>query len=544
MDFYTELTAKNVEKPTALWAQKVVDALLEKAALDHQKTTQALEEAQALIKALKFEVDHLTRLRFAKHSEAFKNPEQRDLFEEDLSADLENLQAKAEQAQAELDAAAGLDTTPSKKPRQKSGRQKLPTHLERRDVRHDLDHTDCKTCSQPLIKISEDITEQLEIIPAQFFVNRHIRPQYVCRCCNIIQAQPIAPAVIDSSLAGTSLLSWVIIQKYVDHLPLYRIEQIAARQNVLLARSTLGGWVGKIGFALQPLVNRLIELGQERTLLHADEIPVAQLDPGSGKTKKAYIWVYLYPGGQINHDAENELQTVHTSPLVVFDYQTTRAGKHVTSFLKGWHGDLMVDGYAGYKALFTEHGGIIELACWAHARRKFFDIQAVAPHAKAQEALQYIRKLYEIEAAAKTLSIDERAHIRQTTSLPVLEAFKIWLDQTLQTSAPKSAIAKAIIYTIKRWEALKRYTENGTRPIDNNPAENAIRSIALGRKNWLFAGSELAGQRAAAIQGLLATAKLNGLNPAAWLEDVLNKLPTWPNSRIDELLPFRCNYPI
>jgi hypothetical protein len=263
---------------------------------------------------------------------------------------------------------------------------------------------------------------------------------------------------------------------------------------------------------------------------------VPQLDPGNGKTKKAYLWAYR----------SNDLQP--GPKIIVFDYQSGRGGRYAKQFLDNWHGHLLVDDYGGYKALFATtraHADTqqllepcIELACLAHARRKFFDLFQASQSPIAEEALNRIAKLYAIEAEARDVSTDARKQLRTEKSLPLLIDLHSWLQQTRLRTAPGTTTAKAIDYSLKRWIALTRYAETGDLPIDNNPVENCIRPIALGKKNWLFAGSERAGQRAAVIQTLLATAKLNGLDPAAWLKDTLEKLPTWPNSRIDQLLPF------
>lgn len=409
-------------------------------------------------------------------------------------------------------------------PRPRAGRQPLPEHLERVEHRHEPESCTCGQCGKALVKIGEDITEQLDVIPARFIVQRHIRPQYACRACETVTAAPVPPAVIDGGLAAVGLLAWVIIGKYLDHLPLYRLEQIAARDNVILSRSTMAEWVGRIGVALQPLVDRLIALLLERDVLHADETPVAQLDPGKGKTKRAYLWAYR----------SNVLET--GPPIVVFDYQESRAGRHVRDFLGGWRGHLMVDDYAGYKALFA--GGVIEQGCLAHARRKFFDLNAAQANPIAQEALARIAALYAIEQQGKDLDSAARTQLRRDEAQPLLEALHAWLLETRVAVANGGGTARAIDYTLRRWAALSRYATDGRLPIDNNPVENAIRPIAIGKKNWLFAGSERAGKRAAAIQGLLATAKLNGLDPAQWLRETLEKLPTCLNSQIDSLLPF------
>lgn len=302
---------------------------------------------------------------------------------------------------------------------------------------------------------------------------------------------------------------------------------VAARQQVTLARSTLSEWIGRIGFALQPLADRLAELLHQRPSLHADETPVQQLDPGKGKTKRAYLWAYR----------SNDLDG--GPPIAVFDYQTSRSGKHAAAFLEGWQGTLMVDDYSGYKALFA--AGLAEQACWAHARRKFFDLDSATPkgHPVAADILARIGRLYEIETQAKGHTPEERKALREQEAIPELQQLHERLTTIRQTAAPGYGLAKACDYLLRRWPSFTRYAQTGDLPIDNNPVENAIRPIALGKKNWLFAGSERAGQRAAAIQSLLATAKLNGLEPSAWIKSTLEKLPTCLNSRIDELLPIK-----
>lgn len=287
----------------------------------------------------------------------------------------------------------------------------------------------------------------------------------------------------------------------------------------------LAEWVGRIGVALQPLADRLATLLLERGVLHADETPVAQLDPGSGRTKRAYLWAYR----------SNVLET--GPPIVVFDYQISRAGVHAQNFLAEWKGALMVDDFSGYKVLFTQ--GVTELGCLAHARRKFFDLNAAEPNAIAQVALARIAVLYAIEAQGREMTVDARAQLRQEQAVPLLQSMQDWLLKTRVSVAHGGGTAKAIDYSLKRWAALSRYATAGHLPIDNNPVENVIRPIAIGKKNWLFTGSERAGKRAAAIQSLLATAKLNGLDPAAWLRETLTRLPTCLNRQIDTLLPLR-----
>ena len=306
---------------------------------------------------------------------------------------------------------------------------------------------------------------------------------------------------------------------------MYRIEKISERHGVPIARSTLAQWVGQLGVSLQPLVNRLTEMLLQGLVLHADETPVQQLDPGKGKTQRAYMWAYR----------SNDLEGAPR--IVVFDYQQSRSGEHARNFLQDWRGQLMVDDYGGYKASFRQ--GVTELACLAHCRRKFFELHAAGGHPVAHEALRRISELYAIEAQAHDGATSTRLALRQQEALPKLTAWHDWLVAQRLRTADGTGLARAIDYSLKRWAAIKRYVDNGHLPIDNNPVENAIRPITLGRRNWLFTGSERAGRRAATIQSLLATAKLNGLEPLAWLKETLEKLPAWPYSRIDELLPLR-----
>ena len=476
--------------------------------------TEQMRAAELKIQALTLELLHHRRMRFAAKSEAL-SADQRQLFDESWSEDASALETEVEQ----------LEPAERKKPRVRAGRQPLPDHLPRIEHRHEPASCQCGQCGSDLVKIGEDVSEQLDVEPARFFVHRHIRPQYACRRCETVTAEPVPPAIIDGGMAAPGLLTWVMISKYADHLPLYRLEQMAARSQVPLARSTLADWVGRTGVALQPLTDRLAEMLRQRPVLHADETPVAQLDPGAGKTKRAYLWTWR----------SNDLDT--GPPIVVFEYQTSRAGKHADSFLRDWQGHLMVDDYSGYKHLFIGQG-ITELACWAHARRKFFDLFAANQSPIAEAALAGIAALYALEAQAQDAIPEARQALRQQAR-DKLDEFKHWLTTTRAKVAPGSGTAKAMDYTIKRWAALIRYAETGNLPIDNNPVENTIRPIAVGKKNWLFAGSERAGKRAAAIQTLIGTARLNGLDPHAWLKDTLEKLPAWPNSRLDELLPIR-----
>lgn len=511
MKLITEIMQSNLDQTVIERVLSVINA-----AQQHADKSTSLEKqlknAELKIQALTFELAHHKRIRFGARNEAL-SPEQRELFADDWSADGAELEQAIETVQPTV-----------RQARKTAGRQPLPEHLPRVEHRHEPEGCNCTACGSTLSLVREDITEQLDVEPARFFVHRHIRPQYACRSCETIIAVPAPAAIIDGGMAAPGLLRWVLINKYLDHLPLYRIEQIAAREGVSLARSTLAEWVGRCGHALTPLAERLATLLRERNCLHADETPVQQLDPGKGKTRRAYLWAYR----------SNDLD--EGPPIVVFDYHLSRSGVHARSFLQEWRGHLMVDDYAGYKALFEQ--GITELGCMTHARRKFFDLHAANQHPVAAEALRRIAELYAIEEGARVMSVEQRQQERSRATQK-LNAFKQWLDDTRLRTAEGGALAKAIDYSLKRWPALSRYAETGNLPIDNNPVENAIRPIAIGKKNWLFAGSERAGKRAAAIQTLLATAKLNGIEPGAWLNETLEKLPTWPNSRLDELLPIK-----
>lgn len=486
-----------------------------------QKDAKLIHYNQAKIQALTHELAYRKRIQFSAKTETL-SAIQRDLFEECLNTDVGAMEAELEELKEDQ-----LSQTVARPKRVRAGRQPLPEHLPRIEHRHEPESCTCDQCGKALVKIGEDITEQLDVEPAKFFVHRHIRSKYACKVCETITAEPVPPAIIDGGMAAVGLLTWVMISKFQDHLPLYRLEQMATREQVSLSRSTLADWVGRVGVALQPLVDRLTWHLLQGNTLHADETPVSQLEPGNGKTKKAYLWAYR------SNDLFSEKPRI-----IVFEYQTGRSGEHVRHFLGNWSGHLMVDDYAGYKALFAQNTGCTELACFAHARRKFFDLHQANQSSMALLALQQIAELYAIEDQGKALNDRARQQLRQEQALPKLQSFYEWLTQIRIKTANGGASAKAIDYTLKRWDALTRYAQTGHLPIDNNPVENCIRPIAVGKKNWLFAGSERAGRRAAAIQTLIGTANLNGLNPAHWLRDTLEKLPTWPYSRIDELLPF------
>jgi transposase len=505
MDAASLNSITDIDVLRGLVAEKIAELAARDRTIAHKDTK---------IAALTAEIARLRRIQFAARSEKM-DPEQRVLFDEAMAADIAAVEA-------ELQALQSSDTKARAAPRVGPTRRPLPPELPRIETRHEPGTCTCGDCGAALVHIGDHISEKLDCEPLKFFVRKDVYPQYACRACETITAEPVAPALIDRGIAAPGLLAQVIIAKYVDHLPLYRQEAIYQRSGIDLGRTTLAEWCGVIGLRLQPLVDALREELLAAPVLHADETPVAQLDPGAGQTKRAYLFAY---------------RTAADMPIMVFDYAANRSGKHAQRFLGDWRGALMVDDYAGYKALFQRE--VTELGCWAHARRKFVDLHKASGSEIASEAMQRIATLYRIEAEARDLAPEARYTYRRQNARPALDDLKRWLDLTRPQVLGASGTLTAIDYTLKRWAALVRYLEDGRFPIDNNPIENAIRPVALGRKNWLFAGSETAGRRAAALMSLLATAKANGLDPHAWLTDVLTRLPTMLDRDLGDLLPHR-----
>ena len=476
---------------------------------------EALHFKQTLIDKLTHENAVLKRLKFAAKSEAY-TAEQKSLLEETLDMDLAAVAAEIEALQP------GAKPADEKK---QPKRAPLPPHLPRREIRHEPENTTCG-CGQAMQRIGEDVAEKLDYQPGAFTVERHVRGKWVCGCCEKIVQAPVAPHVIDKGLPTTGLLAQVLVAKYLDHLPLYRQEAIFERAGHAIARSTLAQWVGECGVQLQPLVDALSAELLRQGVLHADETPVAMLKPGNGKTHRAYLWSYC---------------TTQFNPVkaVVFDFADSRGGQHARAFLglpgeQGWRGKLVCDDFSGYKACFEL--GVTEVGCMAHARRKFHELWANHGSQVGEQALKFFGQLYDVEREVTASDADDRRAARQQRSRPVADALHQWLSQ--QQKVPEgSATARAIDNSLNRWAVLTRYIDDGDLPIDNNWVENRIRPIAIGRQNWLFAGSLRAGKRAAAVMSLIQSAKLNGLDPYAYIRDVLERLPTQPASRIGELLP-------
>ena len=478
---------------------------------------QEIHFKQTKIDLLTHEIARYKRVQFAAKSEKL-HADQRSLLDETLDADLAALEAELQALSPTPAEQSDTADTPKAKPR----RTALPAHLPRVEIQHEPQSTACG-CGCQMKRIGEDVSEKLDYTPGTFTVERHVRGKWACAACQKLVQAPVPSQIIDKGIPTSNLLANVLVAKYGDHLPLYRLEEIYAREGVPLPRSTLAQWVGQCGVQLQPLVGALKAEMLTYSVLHADETPVEMLKPGTGKTHRAYLWAYS-PG------------VFEAMKAVVYDFAESRSGEHARAFLGDWRGSLICDDYGGYKASFTQ--GITEVGCMAHARRKFFDLHANGTSQIAGQALQYIGLLYDIEREVKGLSAKDRQAIRQEQSRRIANALHEWM-LAQRAKVFSGATAKALDYSLKRWQALTRFIDDGRLPIDNNWVENQIRPIAIGRKNWLFAGSLLAGQRAAAIMSLIQSAKLNGHDPHAYLRDVLRRLPTHKASQIGDLLPHR-----
>lgn len=423
-------------------------------------------------------------------------------------------------------------TPPAK--RRGHGRRPLPDHLPRERVEHDLTEAEkpCPCCNRMRQRIGAQTREQLDYRPASLFVVEHVRHTYACAACSragdpidgatpTITTAPRPSHPIGKGLPGPGLLAHVITAKFADHLPLYRLEGILARNAVVLNRSTLGGWARAGADLLEPLVNRMGALVRASKALQTDDTPVPLLR-GRGTTRTAHLWVYL---GDADH------------PYVVFDFTPTHAGDGPKTWLGSYAGYIQADALKQYDPLFDRPPpGPTEVGCWAHARRKFHDARASDP-ARAHEALARIRALYEIEAEAKALDDTGRLALRQTRSCPALEMLFEWMLEQRAQVLPKGPLAGALGYALGNRVALTRYTEAGFLAIDNNTCERALRGIAVGRGNWTFVGSETGGKTAAVLYSMVGSCRRLGLDPWAYLRDVFARLPALPAERLDELLP-------
>jgi transposase len=470
------------------------------------------------IKALKMQIVKLQQMQFGKRSEKrAREIEQLELWVEQL-----------EEAVTQRSPAIGEHTGLSPAASIPKPRRDFPAHLPRETQTIAPLQSCCPDCGGELKHLGEDVCEMLELEPVRFKVIRHVRPKLACASCDTIVQAPAPTRPIERGMAGPGLLAHVLVGKYGDHLPLYRQAEIYAREGVDLDRSLLAQWVGNIHALLTPLTDALRAHVFAADVVHADDTPIPVLAPGLGKTKTGRLWTYV---------RDERPAAGNIAPAVWFAYSADRKGEHPQEHLANFRGILQADGYAGYSKIY-DGGEVLEAACWAHVRRKFVDLHELHGSPMAAQALDQIGALYIIEQKIRGRPPDDRRVVRQQYSRPLLETMKPWFEQTLATLSQKSAMAKAIRYALARWDALQRYCDDGRIEIDNNAAERALRCVALGRKNFLFAGSDAGGDRAAAIYSLLGTAKLNGYNPEAFLREVLTRIADHPINRINELLPW------
>jgi transposase len=473
-----------------------------------------IEEARRRIDQLEHQIEQLLRRQYGPRRESV-DPDQLRLFTDEAP---EGLAEGTPEEPSQPD-----DAAPARCRWRRRGRQRLPEHLPRERIEYELtaEELPCPDCGHPRVKIGEEVSEQLEYVPASMRVLQHVRFRYACRACQehvAIADKP--PQPIDKGLPGPGLLAQTITSKYGDHLPLYRLEDIFARHGVELSRATLCGWMASCAELLTPLFDEMVKRVLLSGVIHTDDTPVPVWDPTLPQTRTGRFWVYI---GDIRN------------PYVVYDYTPRRTRDGPERFLKGFRGYLQADAFSGYDRLCAGPN-VIEVACWAHVRRKFFESRTSAP-VLAHAALARIRQLYAVEQAAKELSAEERRALRQRESVSLLTAFGEWLTEQGRHVLPKSPIGQAIAYAQSNWAALCRYPEHGELSIDNNLAERMLRAQAIGRRNWTFLGSDHGGRTAAVLYSLIGTCKHHDIDPFAYLQDVLRRLPTHPADQLDQVLP-------
>lgn len=512
MDIALLTTTSDIEQLRAMALAMVQKVVAEKNAELRAKDQRIslLEEALLLAR----------QQRFGKKCETLTSM-QRSLFEEDVDADIAAIEANLK---AQLPRNADEKKSPSSRP----VRKPLPANLERVTRVIEPESTDCCPCCQGELRhFRDEISEKLEYIPAKFVVNQYIRPQYNCPACEKVFTGRMPPQIIPKGMAESSLVAQVVVSKYRDYQPLYRQQHIFARADIELPVSTMAGWVGAAGAALAPLAALLHQTLLTRPVIHADETTLQILDTRKGGTaKRGYLWSYV--SGEKTGDA-----------VVCFECLPGRGSQYPMSFLSGWSGHLVTDDYAAYKATAKQNPGIINAGCWSHVRRRFADLYKASHDPRAGMALKMMSHLFRLEKKISHRPPEKIRLWRRRYIKPLLDQLHTWLTEQEKACPPGGALHKAISYPLKKetWPTLVQILANGSIPVHNNRAERTIRPVAMGRKSWLFAGSQAAGTRAAQIMSLLETAKMNGLEPHAWLTDVLSRLPSWPEERQHELLP-------
>jgi transposase len=486
-------------------------------ARDHQIASfkTQLRSRDFLIEKLKHQLAGMRRHRFGSSSEAIDQLE--------LTLEEEEIARAAEMSVEGTAAAASAPDTARRKPRRKP----LPDHLPRNETV--LAPGDaCCACGGRLKRLSEDVTEQLEYVPGRFIVNRIVRLRMACACCEKIQQAPLPSRPIERGRPGPGLLAHVLVSKYADHLPLYRQSQMYAREGIELERSTLTDWVGKATALLEPLADLIGRHVRQGPALFADDTPVKLLSPGNKRTKTARAWAYVRDERPWNGQAPT---------CAWYQFTRDRKGHNPASHLSGYRGWVHADGYPGFNGMFGP-GKASEMACMAHIRRKFVDVFQSQGSAIAEEAIRRIADLYAVEKQARGRSAEERAALRQANARPVFDDLEVWLREQLPKISGKTPLAAAIRYALDRMPKARPYLGNGILELDNNCVERAMKPVAIGRKNWTFAGSEGGGKAMAIAYTLIETAKLNGVDPQAWLTDVLARIADHKITRLDELLPW------
>jgi len=472
-------------------------------------------------------IKELQRHRFGRRAET--------LPEEQLLLGLEEVEQVEAAGEEDKEQAAPAERQ-ARAARRRRNRGSLPAHLPRIEMVVDIEDQACPCCRNGLHRIGEDVSERLDIVPAQVRVIVVRRPKYGCRACTDVVVQAPAPArLVEGGLPTEATVAQVLVAKYADHLPLYRQAQIYARQGINLDRSTLADWVGRAAWHLRPVHDRLLEKLKASAKLFADETTAPVLDPGRGRTKIGQLWAY----------ARDDRPWQGTDPPgVAYVYAPDRKAERPIAHLAGFSGIVQVDGYGGYRAL-AERNRVTLAFCWAHVRRRFYELAASGPAPIASEALQRIAELYHIEDDIRGRSADERRKVRRERSRPIISDLEPWLRHKLGLVSQKTKLAGAIRYALSRWEGLTRFLDDGRIEIDSNPVERSIRPIALNRKNALFAGSDGGAQHWAVIASLIETCKLNAVEPFGYLADVLTRIVNGhPNSRIDDLLPWAFITPV